>query len=78
MPAALELAGDHESEVVQVHVALGRGMEQGPIGRVDGDHPLAERVDFACPVQLLKALGAMFRSAPHLSRIGGRIEPRGG
>ncbi len=67
MPAALELAGDHESEVVQVHVALGRGMEQAPTGRVDGDDALAERVDLACPVQLLKALERHVQVGPHLS-----------
>ena len=71
---ALELPGDLEPLVLDLHVVLRGGPEQAPIVLVDGDDRFAELVDLVDAVEALQALRALVQVAAHLPRIVGRVE----
>ena len=52
--AAIELAGHDESLMRDVHVLVGRGVQQPPVVRMDLDGLFQQRVDFVDAIEALQ------------------------
>ncbi len=74
MLAALELAGHDEAVMRDVHVLVGRGVQQPPVVRMDFDGLFQQRVDFGDAIEALQTIDGDIQIAADFSTVIARIE----